>query len=309
MAKANAVKKTGNNGWFQGEVGGWGAGVGGRLFIICPFVPWMYSLVFKTRKMKTQAPRTHCFRSPENWEKGLPLCQAAHLSACRVAGAVWVGRGGNWPVQTSQKHDPRLLHLVRQPVKPPGTGQVTCFKEKTHTCWTPYPGSALDSIFSRAACSLSSFSLWLFNCKREGGVVARGLSGGASAPFLPRPTCTPLLAAGRAHRIELDTEEIGEQEEKDGGGGTKPDPSWHVLLVKETLAAAYNHSHKAWKVQSNVDSRCLSAGRGKWKERLWDRAGLTFRNAIIMAINRDRVKSPVFLNNVTSIFWVRQWGF
>lgn len=60
--------------------------------------------------------------------------QPKHISACAQAmGTLWVTHEINQPVQ-GQKHDPWLLSSVSQPIKSPGTGKVTFFKEKINTC-------------------------------------------------------------------------------------------------------------------------------------------------------------------------------
>lgn len=50
---------------------------------------------------------------------------------------------------------------------------------------------------------------------------------------------------------------------RDSTETSKPQPSWHRLWVKETLAIPLNHSSKWVESQSNAGSRCLSVGRSK----------------------------------------------
>lgn len=81
-----------------------------------------------------------------------------HIPGQQGNALTWMGPGALDP-GSSVLCSNRLSHQV--PAK-----LLSSKRKQTHA-ESSYLGSALDSIFSRAACSLSSFSLWLFNCKRE----------------------------------------------------------------------------------------------------------------------------------------------
>lgn len=128
-----------------------------------------------------------CQQVPEQWRV------ATFWIRC-VKGNDWLGAAGS---------DPGLLSPVLK-TNHPALADLLSLGRKHTQAEISHLGSALDSIFSRAACSLSSFSLWRFSCEtqRERGeererhreevlLLGTGEDRRVSASSLPRLTSAP----------------------------------------------------------------------------------------------------------------------
>lgn len=148
---------------------------------------------------------------------------------------------------TRTKAWPLLLSPVSQPIKPPGTGKVPFFREKKHML-KPLTMDLLWILSSRGLpvpCPVSHYDS--STARENGGLVARDLV------TQKRERChspSPWFHLNSTSDRWLSPQDLAVHWEnrwrkigwgwRENMGRSKPNPSWHILLVNKTLATTFH---------------------------------------------------------------------